>query len=339
MLAELSIERPFLVASPRWDDSGLPAAARWTEIPSHRIAVPAGVDGILGAGGGSAIDTAKAASAATGLQLVSVPTTYSGAEWTEYYGVRDPDKRMVGGGGGANLAGIVYEPKLTLDLPRPESGGTAMNALAHCVEALYPGDIESARRGAALIVEWLPRVLEEPQDLGGAHASVGRSGSRGRGARGARSVPWPRDGAGNRWRVRAAPWRVERNLPARSHAVQRTRRPACARRLSGGDGRRARAARGIHTPPRSRRARRGSPGPRGGYSGTSRRSREPAAREPAGDRGAAAVRLVGRACCNCTETAVKSSTRSTNEKGRAAWTSLRRSTTARRSCSARRSSS
>jgi maleylacetate reductase len=166
LLAELSIERPLLVASPRWDDSGLPAAGRWREIPSHRIAVPAGVDGILGAGGGSAIDTAKAASAASGLQLVSVPTTYSGAEWTEYYGVRDPDKRMVGGGGGANLAGIVYEPKLTLDLPRPESGGTAMNALAHCVEALYPGDLEPARRGAALIVEWLPRVLERPQDLG-----------------------------------------------------------------------------------------------------------------------------------------------------------------------------
>ena len=42
LLAELSIERPFLVASSRWDDSELPAAARWTEIPSHRIAVPAG---------------------------------------------------------------------------------------------------------------------------------------------------------------------------------------------------------------------------------------------------------------------------------------------------------
>jgi len=165
LLAELSIERPFLVASPRWDDSGLPAAGRWSEIPSHRIAVPAGVDGILAAGGGSAIDTAKAASAATGLQLVSVPTTYSGAEWTPFFGVRDPDKRMVGGGSGAYLAGIVYEPRLTLELPRPESGGTAMNALAHCVEALYAGDLEPARRGAALIVEWLPRVLEELHDL------------------------------------------------------------------------------------------------------------------------------------------------------------------------------
>ena len=42
-----------------------------------------------------------------------------------------------------------------------------MNALAHCVEALYPGDLEAARRGAALIVEWLPRVLESLKDLEG----------------------------------------------------------------------------------------------------------------------------------------------------------------------------
>ena len=165
LLGELGIEQPFLVASERWDGAGLPGAARWTEIPSHRIAVPETVDGVLAVGGGSAIDTAKAASAASGLALVSVPTTYSGSEWTESFGVREPDKRMVGGGRGANLAGIVYEPELTLDLPRPESGGTAMNALAHCVEALYPGDLESARRGAALIVEWLPRVLDELRDL------------------------------------------------------------------------------------------------------------------------------------------------------------------------------
>ena len=74
--------------------------------------------GSLAVGGGSAIDTAKAASAATGLPLVSVPTTYSGAEWAPSYGVRTPDRRIVGGGGGAHLAGIVYDVGLTLDLPR-----------------------------------------------------------------------------------------------------------------------------------------------------------------------------------------------------------------------------
>jgi maleylacetate reductase len=165
LLDDLGIDRQFLVAGPRWDALAIPAVARWTEIPSDRIAVPQGVDGLVAVGGGSTIDTAKAASAASDLPLASVPTTYSGAEWTPFFGVRTPDRRQVGGGSGARLAGIVYDPELTLDLPRAESGGTALNALAHCVEALYPGELEEARRGAAGIDRWLPRVLEDGRDL------------------------------------------------------------------------------------------------------------------------------------------------------------------------------
>ena len=170
VLLELGIERPLAVASRRWDDLALPANDRWREVPSHRIDVPAGVDGLLGVGGGSAIDTAKAASAAHSLPLVSVPTTYSGAEWTPFFGVRDPDRRMVGGGGGALLAAIVYDPELTLDLDRQTTVGTAMNALAHCAEALYvrghsPAGDEHALAGARAISEWLPRVVERPHDL------------------------------------------------------------------------------------------------------------------------------------------------------------------------------
>ena len=119
---------------------------------------------LVGLGGGSAIDTAKAVSAETGLPLVAVPTTYAGAEWTPYFGIRDEASRTKGGGSGAHTVGIVYEPELTLDLPFDESGGTAMNALAHCVEALYVSDSDDARRGAALIDEWLPRVLDNGRD-------------------------------------------------------------------------------------------------------------------------------------------------------------------------------
>ncbi len=171
LLAELGVEQPFLVASPRWHELGLPAAERWTEIPSDRIAVPDGVDGIVAVGGGSAIDTAKAASAATGLPLISVPTTYSGSEWTPSFGVRDPNRRLVRGGTGANLAGIVYDPKLTLTLPREATVGTAMNALAHAAEALYvkgrnPEGDSQAREAATLIAASLPAVLADEDALG-----------------------------------------------------------------------------------------------------------------------------------------------------------------------------
>ena len=174
LLDGLGIARPFLIASDRWSRLDLAAADRWSEVPSDRIDEIAGrareTDGLLAAGGGSAIDLGKAISSVTGLPLVSVPTTYSGAEWTQFFGVRDPQRHMVGGGGGAHLAGIVYEPKLTLELPRAESGGTALNALAHCAEALYvagksPAGDEQALAGASLIGEALPPVLERGDDL------------------------------------------------------------------------------------------------------------------------------------------------------------------------------
>jgi len=124
----------------------------------------------VGLGGGSALDTSKAVSAATGLPLVAIPTTYSGAEWTRYYGSRDAARGVKTGGSGANTAAIVYDPRLTLELPLEETVGTALNALAHCAEALYTighgeeGDRE-ALAGAALVGRWLPEVAARPLDL------------------------------------------------------------------------------------------------------------------------------------------------------------------------------
>jgi alcohol dehydrogenase class IV len=167
---EAGVEAPLLVASPRWD-LPIDARTRWSEVPSHRIdeAAAQAEGGVVAVGGGSAIDLGKAISAAAGVPLVSVPTTYAGAEWTTFYGVRDPDRKMRGGGAGAHPRGIVYDVDLTLDLPRETTVGTAMNALAHCAEALYveghnAAADEHALAGARLIGEWLPRAVDAPRD-------------------------------------------------------------------------------------------------------------------------------------------------------------------------------
>jgi maleylacetate reductase len=177
VLEELGIRRPLLVTSERWRSLELPVAERFHGVRSHApletveaaTAAAEGSDGLVGLGGGSAIDTAKAVSAARELPLVSVPTTYAGAEWTPYFGMRDEARGVKSGGAGAQLAGAVYDVGLTMGLPRAESGGTALNALAHCAEALYvDGHNDEADRhaleGAGLISEHLPRVLDDGDD-------------------------------------------------------------------------------------------------------------------------------------------------------------------------------
>ena len=174
LLEELGSTHPLLVTTERFAGVDVPVRSRFSGVRTHApvetvaaaIEAAASADALLGLGGGSAIDTAKAVSAARGLPLVAVPTTYAGAEWTAYFGMRDEAELVKRGGSGARIVAVVYEPTLTLGLPRDETVGTALNALAHAAEALYAGSLEDATTGARLIGTWLSRVVAEPTDIG-----------------------------------------------------------------------------------------------------------------------------------------------------------------------------
>jgi maleylacetate reductase len=178
VLDELSVKQPLLITEELWQEVELPVERRFhgalphAEITGVRkaTALAEGADGLVALGGGSVLDTSKAVSAQTGLPMISIPTTYAGAEWTPFFGVRNPETRTKDAGFDARVAGIVYEPELTLEMPAQVTAGTALNALTHCAEALYVPDRsdesdDHALQGAALITRHLPAVLDDGHDL------------------------------------------------------------------------------------------------------------------------------------------------------------------------------
>ncbi len=94
-------------------------------------------DGIVAVGGGSAIGLAKAIALETGLPIIAMPTTYSGSEATPIYGMTDGERKMTGRDSKVVPRTIIYDPDLTLGLPAAVSAASGMNAIAHCVEALW----------------------------------------------------------------------------------------------------------------------------------------------------------------------------------------------------------
>lgn len=154
---------------------------------AHRQARADGVDAIVSFGGGSCADLAKAVAFFTeqeqgipstswtdrpALPHVSVPTTYSGAELTPFFGMTDPTTKTKSGAGGPTCAPVaaVYDPELTLSTPVDVSAQTGMNALAHCVEAAWsprrtPEAEALALAGARRLGAALPLVVDDPGDV------------------------------------------------------------------------------------------------------------------------------------------------------------------------------
>jgi alcohol dehydrogenase class IV len=178
---------------------GRELATTFAEVESH-VPAPAvqaavvaarrdGIDAVVSFGGGSCADLGKAVNffmeqeqGAPGTSFadrplvphIAIPTTYSGAELTPFFGMTDPHTKQKSGAGGPTCAPIaaIYDPELTLTTPPKVSAETGMNALAHCVEILWsttatPEAEAVAIAGARRIAVALPWVVEEPDDIAG----------------------------------------------------------------------------------------------------------------------------------------------------------------------------
>lgn len=94
-------------------------------------------DILLAIGGGSAIGLAKAVALKHPLPLWAVPTTYSGSEMTDIYGISVNETKEVGRDKSVLPECVIYDPALSLSMPKQFAAQSALNALAHLVEASY----------------------------------------------------------------------------------------------------------------------------------------------------------------------------------------------------------
>jgi maleylacetate reductase len=158
-----------------------------------KLALENDVQAIVGLGGGSVIGLAKAVSdrlhqAHTGTfardaspltpaiaPTVILPTTYAGSEMTPVYGVTGPvegvRRKVTVSGRNIVPRVVIYDPELTLGMPAELTGTSAMNALAHCFEAIYsvkrdPLSSAAALRGIRAIGRSVSIACSLPDDLG-----------------------------------------------------------------------------------------------------------------------------------------------------------------------------
>ena len=127
-------------------------------------------DCCVAVGGGSTIGFGKAIALTSSLPVVAVPTTYSGSEMTNIWGISEGGAKKTGRDVKVLPKAVIYDPNLTLDLPPGTSAASGMNAMAHCAEALYAHDgnpIVSlmAEEGIRALAAALPTVVKAPKDL------------------------------------------------------------------------------------------------------------------------------------------------------------------------------
>jgi len=160
----------------------VPVAVLHTDVAMHvpvevaqrgrAVAIERDADALVCVGGGSTTGLAKAIALTTGLPIVAVPTTYSGSEATDVWGLTEDGRKTTGTDPRVLPRTIVYDVHLMLGLPVPTSVASALNALAHCVDAMWaprtdPIDRSLALDGIRALTTGLPQVVAAPTDFAG----------------------------------------------------------------------------------------------------------------------------------------------------------------------------
>lgn len=147
-------------------------------------------DFIIGIGGGSPIDAAKAISLAAANDLdidtiyeanrfkqaypiIAIPTTSgTGTEVTQYSVLTDASQKKKAGFGSELIFPrlAICDPRYTLSLPENVTLNTGIDALSHLLEGIYSNKREPLlypmiHSGIGSILRYLPTALKDPQDL------------------------------------------------------------------------------------------------------------------------------------------------------------------------------
>lgn len=107
-------------------------------------------DVLVAIGGGSVIGLAKALALEKWIPQVAVPTTFSGSEQTNIYGISSDGTKKTGRDNKVLPGTVIYDPALYLSMPKDLAVTSAMNAMAHLMEAVYSPSGNPVTRNNAL---------------------------------------------------------------------------------------------------------------------------------------------------------------------------------------------
>ncbi|MGH7905047.1 MAG: maleylacetate reductase [Candidatus Binataceae bacterium] len=127
-------------------------------------------DSLVTVGGGSTTGLGKAIALTSGLPIVAIPTTYAGSEMTPIWGLTEGALKSTGRNTIILPKLVIYDPALTVSMPAMLSATSGMNAIAHCVEALYAENANPimsmlAEEGIRALGSSLPKIVISPGDL------------------------------------------------------------------------------------------------------------------------------------------------------------------------------